>query len=119
MPEAGVRSLAYAGEKQANAEISAAEYSGGALRLRSMPRIVFVELTRFCNLFCPMCREPGSVGREQTMTRNLFERIAEELFPTAEIVDLRGWGESLIMSEFEDRLGSARDYGCEIRVVTN
>jgi MoaA/NifB/PqqE/SkfB family radical SAM enzyme len=105
--------------KSNNRVIMRDEFALGKTEVRAMPRILFVELTRFCNLACQMCREPQQIGREQKMSLELFERVAAELFPTAEIVDLRGWGESLILPEWPHRLAVARSYGCEIRIVTN
>jgi MoaA/NifB/PqqE/SkfB family radical SAM enzyme len=95
------------------------DYEQGRTVLQSRPRVLFVELTRACNLACPMCREPGSVPRHQRLSESHFSRIASELFPTAELVDLRGWGESLILPEFPQRLETAVSHGCDIRIVTN
>jgi MoaA/NifB/PqqE/SkfB family radical SAM enzyme len=53
------------------------------------------------------------------MSSELFEYVAKELFPCAELVDLRGWGESLILPEFLERMERALAYGCDIRLVTN
>jgi radical SAM protein with 4Fe4S-binding SPASM domain len=105
--------------KAANRATFRDEYARGCLRLIARPRILFVELTRFCNLACGMCRSVGQIGPDQTMQPEMFNRVAEELFPAAEVVDLRGWGESLILSDFIDQLQTARAYGCEVRIVTN
>src|SRR5579863_7238497 len=86
--------------KEANKRTMWQEFAAGCTRLEAMPRVLFVELTRFCNLACQMCREPGAVGRDQSLSTQLFDRFATEFFPTTEIVDLRGWGESLILPEW-------------------
>ncbi|MCL4198870.1 MAG: SPASM domain-containing protein [Phycisphaerales bacterium] len=91
----------------------------GCTLVDGLPRALFVELTRFCNLACPMCRSRGEVRKDQRMSRALFDRIADELFEAAELVDLRGWGESLILPEFPERAKRVRAAGCELRIVTN
>jgi MoaA/NifB/PqqE/SkfB family radical SAM enzyme len=53
------------------------------------------------------------------MSRELFVKIADALFPKAELVDLRGWGESLILPDIIDLIRRTSEYGCEIRFVTN
>lgn len=102
-----------------NTVLARASLAQGDPRVEALPRVLFVELTRFCNLSCPMCRERGAIPMDQRMSRDLFERIAQELFPTAELVDLRGWGESLILPEFPERARRVRVQGCDLRVVTN
>lgn len=105
--------------KRGNAMLNVLEYRAGAICLNSLPRYVIVELTRGCNLRCPMCR-PARIGyRGSTMTDHTFEIVARSLFPSAELIDLRGWGESLLLPNFEQRLRTVHRYGCEVRIVTN
>ena len=105
--------------REQNRELSRAEYESGRTTLQSLPRALFVELTRACNLSCEMCREPGTISPSQRMSEALFARIEAELFPTADLIDLRGWGESLILAEFPDRARRAARSGAALRVVTN
>lgn len=105
--------------RDANRRLSLTEYESGKCSLVARPRVLFVELTRACNLACPMCRQPRSVPAHQKLSDAHFERIADELFATAELVDLRGWGESLILPNFPERLERAVEAGCDVRVVTN
>ena len=95
------------------------EYAVGATNLKARPRFLIVELTRKCNLSCEMCR-PASYNRSaESMSDKVFEQVATELMPFADIVDLRGWGESLILPEFEDRLTRTLATGAQVRIVTN
>ncbi|KAA2264183.1 radical SAM protein [Solihabitans fulvus] len=105
--------------RAANRALNIAEFEAGAVSLASLPRVLFVELTENCNLSCPMCRSNGPFDRTKNMSPELFDRIARELFPTAEIVDLRGWGESTILRRFPEYLATTLDYGCTPRLVTN
>ena len=47
-----------------------------------------------------MCRNPGEVPATLRMSDEMFARVEDELFPTADLIDLRGWGESLILRNF-------------------
>jgi radical SAM protein with 4Fe4S-binding SPASM domain len=81
------------------------------------PRAIYLELTDRCNLTCPMCRTGKIKG--DILPLRLFREIAEELFPHAVYVDLRGWGESTILSNFEDYLGIAQTYPVKVKLITN
>lgn len=105
--------------REANRALNIAEFERAAVTLRSRPRVLFIELTENCNLSCSMCRSAGSFDRTKNMDRKLFEAVAAELFPTAELVDLRGWGESTILRQFSEYVETTLDYGCRIRLVTN
>jgi radical SAM protein with 4Fe4S-binding SPASM domain len=102
-----------------NRERNIAEFEDRAVLLESLPRVLFVELTDNCNLSCPMCRSAGKFDRARVMSPELFTDVAEQLFPTAEIVDLRGWGESTILRNFPRYVEETLEYGCRIRLVTN
>ncbi|MFF5185763.1 radical SAM protein [Streptomyces sp. NPDC000345] len=102
-----------------NRQLNTEEFERGATVLKSRPRVLFVELTENCNLSCPMCRSNSKFDKAKNMSRELFERVASELFDTAEIVDLRGWGESTILRDFPDYVDRTLAYGCRLRIVTN
>lgn len=105
--------------RAANRRRNIEEFESGTVRLASLPRVLFIELTENCNLSCPMCRSAGPFDRAKNMPRELFDRVARELFPTAEIVDLRGWGESTILKDFPYYVDRTLEYGCVPRIVTN
>jgi MoaA/NifB/PqqE/SkfB family radical SAM enzyme len=83
----------------------------------SMPRAIYVELTDLCNLTCPMCR--CSPVKGNILPIEMFTEMAETLFPTAEFVDLRGWGESTIIPNFEQYLDIALQYPVKVKLITN
>lgn len=105
--------------RENNSALNLAEYRNHAIKLQSRPQYVLVELTQGCNLACPMCRETRLSLKGRSMSLALFDRIAEQLFPTARMVDLRGWGESLVVPHLKHCVEVARDYGPEVRFVTN
>lgn len=49
----------------------------------------------------------------------IFERVRDDLFPTAELVDLRGWGESLLLPEIGNRIDDVVRHNAKVRFVTN
>ncbi|WP_255720715.1 radical SAM protein [Frankia sp. CiP3] len=81
--------------------------------------MVFLELTRDCNLHCAMCRSSSDSFRGMNMPRDILLEIAEELFPSAALVDLRGWGESTLLRDFGWNVEKALSYGTRLRLVTN
>src|SRR5258706_1117426 len=105
--------------RRLNAEMSRAEYLSGVVSLNSLPRALFVELTQGCNLRCAMCRDDIIATTGRSMSDALFDAIADELFATAEMVDLRGWGESLILPNILSRIARVVASGARLRVVTN
>ncbi len=106
-----------------NRELNLREYELRLSTLKSRPRAVFAELTQNCNLRCFMCKPAGSLRQgyypELDMPYPLFEQIAEALFPTAELVDLRGQGESTILRDFWRYFDRTISYGVRVRLVTN
>lgn len=102
-----------------NRQLNIREYYNGQTVLESLPRFLVIELTQGCNLVCPMCRPQRLATKSYLMDDKLFDRIADQLLPTAEMVDLRGWGESLILPNIEARIERVASFGPEIRFVSN
>jgi len=102
-----------------NSTLNSEEFHLGRLSLRSKPRYVLVELTQGCNLSCEMCRNSRIPVGARRMPKELFDRIAEDLFPTAEIVDLRGWGESLLLPDIALFIRRVAESGAAMRFVSN
>ncbi|WP_335980355.1 SPASM domain-containing protein [Streptomyces sp. CA2R106] len=105
--------------RRSNQELNIAEYRSGATELRSRPLALFLELTQNCNLKCPMCRFGEKYNPALNMDEKMFDRLAEELFPAAHLVDVRGWGESTMLAGFGDMVLRALAHRVRVRVVTN
>jgi radical SAM protein with 4Fe4S-binding SPASM domain len=105
--------------REQNLRLNLKEYNEGALLLNSLPSVIFVELTQNCNLHCKMCRASKGYDKGLDMSDDLFNRVAEKLFPTATLVDLRGWGESTMLRNFDERVLKTLELGPRIRLVTN
>lgn len=102
-----------------NHDLNAREYETGAIVLQSRPQFLVLELTQGCNLSCPMCRANAISTARSRMERSHFDHVAEHLFATADVVDLRGWGESLILPDITDYITVTAAAGCRIRFVSN
>lgn len=85
--------------------------------LSAFPQALYIELTDRCNLSCPMCRSAGFKG--EVLPFDTYLDIAETLFPHAKFIDLRGWGESTTLSNFEAYLDVALSYKKRIKLITN
>lgn len=102
-----------------NTKLNVEEFEQGKSFLQSYPQALFVELTENCNFSCGMCRTGGKFNPSKNMSFDTFRNIADELFPFANLVDLRGWGESTILKSFQSFVDYALPFGCQLRLVTN
>ena len=105
--------------RQENIILNRQEYTARRVQLKSWPRVLFVELTQKCNAACWMCRAPGTSAGLPEMAFDKFREIADQAFPRAEVIDLRGWGESLIYPDFSKALVYAASFGASLKIYTN
>lgn len=105
--------------RRQNQELNIQEYERRETVLKSRPLALFIELTQNCNLRCPMCRYGEKYRPELNMPVEMYERVAEELFPSAYLVDLRGWGESTMLPYFGRIVADTLSYRVQLRLVTN
>jgi radical SAM protein with 4Fe4S-binding SPASM domain len=106
-------------ERLENRRTNREEFASKATRLRSSPLVLFVELTQNCNLNCPMCRQRRPFSRGLNMPLPLYKRVADELFKRAWLIDLRGYGESMVLADFTHLAEIAAGSGAMLRLVTN
>ncbi len=72
-------------------------WRAGSLRTGAPPLLLYLELTARCNSRCIMCYQASDpIRNSPDMTLPLARATADRLFPTAAVVDLRGFGETLI-----------------------
>src|SRR5262245_30459973 len=105
--------------REQNNRILEREIANGITTMRGIPNILFLELTRRCNLACGMCRSGFMTDRALDMSEAVLRRIEEELLPTARVVDLRGWGESLLRRDFLPIVERFAQPGVQLRVLSN
>jgi MoaA/NifB/PqqE/SkfB family radical SAM enzyme len=90
--------------------------------LDNYPRWLYLELTGNCNFrctMCPMSMKPMRYDANLDMPFSLFKKIADDLFPYAKYVDLRGYGETTVMRNWENYLDYALKFSCEYGLITN
>lgn len=100
------------------------EFKKKITNLSSYPYRLYVELTRNCNLKCKMCSRSSKKfdlpeNENLHMDFNLFKRIADELFPYANFVDLRGFGESTLIPNFLEYVNYTSKFNCNLGIITN
>jgi MoaA/NifB/PqqE/SkfB family radical SAM enzyme len=95
------------------------EIANGITTMRGVPNVLFLELTRRCNLACSMCRGGMMTDHSLDMSETVLRRIEEDLLPTARVVDLRGWGESLVRRDFLSIVERFAQPGVQLRVLSN
>lgn len=105
--------------REQNTRIIERELANGITTMRGLPNILFLELTRRCNLACSMCRSGMMKDRSLDMSEAVLRRIEEDLLPTARVVDLRGWGESLLRRDFPSIVERFAQPGVQLRVLSN
>src|SRR4051812_43531737 len=105
--------------RRANNELNAAELGRASVTLASRPRMIFIELTRSCNLSCPMCRPEILSGRQLAMSDDVLDRVREQLLPFADVVDLRGFGESTLDNRLLALVDEVNAAGGRPKIITN
>jgi radical SAM protein with 4Fe4S-binding SPASM domain len=101
------------------------EFSEKKLVLESRPFKAILELTQNCNFKCPMCPQATEekfqkYNPEFNIKPEVFEKISNELFPTATLIDLRGFGETTILPFWPDVVDHLENFPfIEWHLVTN
>jgi radical SAM protein with 4Fe4S-binding SPASM domain len=88
--------------KAENLKRAWAHFDARDVSLTSRPFRLSIELTQNCNFKCTMCSQSWDArfqkyNPEYNMRPELFAKLAEELFPAALNVDLRGFGETTLL----------------------
>lgn len=114
-----------AGYKKDNeSRVRQAALDGNAV-VDGMPLKVTLELTADCDLFCRMCefpapREKGRrKGYDLDMRDEVFEMLAPQVFPHAQIVNLTVVGEPLMVPYLDRVIEVAEGWQTKIEYITN
>jgi hypothetical protein len=92
-----------------------AHFEAKDLVVSSMPYRVSLELTQNCNFKCIMCAQAWEEhfqkwNPDYNMSLPLFMKLADQLFPLAVNVDLRGFGETTILPYWPEIVDSLDRY---------
>jgi radical SAM protein with 4Fe4S-binding SPASM domain len=93
-------------------------YKNGLEISSPKPPILYVELTQNCISRCNFCKPKWENNPSFDMSDKLFDLILSEYITFASMVDLRGWGESLMLPDFSKKLTQVRKLGPKIRIAT-
>ncbi len=104
--------------KLANLALADSEHRKRLAVLRSLPSKVIVQTTDRCNLDCVMCQIPRPAKRA-SMSWELFEKVAEQLFPTLIELHPTNVGEPLVWPWFGRMCGLMERYGVLLDLTTN
>jgi radical SAM protein with 4Fe4S-binding SPASM domain len=94
-------------EKAYNLKRAWEHFEAADLVISTMPFRVSLELTQNCNFKCIMCSQSWEEKFQRynpdfNMPMELFVRLAEQFFPSAVNVDLRGFGETTILPHWPE-----------------
>ncbi|OQA77910.1 MAG: molybdenum cofactor biosynthesis protein A [Lentisphaerae bacterium ADurb.Bin242] len=84
---------------------------------RKQFRTAYLELTNVCNRSCSFC--PGTRRTPRFMEPGLFQKLARETAPLAEIAYLHVMGEALLHPEFQPMMKTASEAGLMTGLTTN
>ena len=82
------------------------------------PSVLYLELTRNCFGQCVFCKKVAFNDPANNMDEALFERLLADYVSFAVLVDLRGWGESLLLPNFKKYIEKVSALGPKIRLTT-
>ncbi len=108
--------------KKENLEICRQHILRGETKLKSLPLVIYFEVTSRCNLKCPMCAITLNVGKftgkRGDLEYSLFEKVKPYL-RLAERCFCNGGGEPLLYPNFIRMLREIKEAGTEIVFNTN
>lgn len=96
------------------------EFLDSEIVLKSYPQYLLLELTRACNLSCVMCEHDESLYNGQHMSDEILDKIFSSVFfDKATVIEIRGYGESLILPNIINIIERIGQAGKVIKVVSN
>lgn len=111
--------------KKGNARLAGIEQRAQNKFVFSLPYEINLETTMKCNLLCPMCfreftgQTPAELNRIPDMSRELFDQIAKDLFPTAKYISTTLGGEPFLTKDLDYIIDKVEEYGVQLEIVTN
>ena len=101
-----------------NLALNAVERRMGVARPRSYPYSLDIVLTKACNLNCTFCIS-STVEDQRWLDFDLYQQIANELFPYAYRVSFCSGGEPLLYPKIRDVLQVAHRHRLKTMMVSN
>lgn len=104
-----------------NSLLNERERKRGRTVLRSLPQLLYFDLTNVCNLRCPLCPTGRALPGypKGFMSRALFRAILDELGESALCAGLYNWGEPLLHPDLLSMIEDAHAKGLATHLSTN
>jgi len=111
----------YTAQKMENYLMNRSEMERLASRLESYPYNLVSDPSNICYLKCPLCptwkdREGRPKGK---MSKELFQRLLDEMGPYLFTLNLCNWGEPLLNPELPEMIAYAKNYNIVVGLSTN
>jgi len=101
-----------------NLEAAIKSYNERKLTSSDSPPVLYIELTQNCIARCTFCRRKHMNSPGYNMDDKTFDIILKDYAPHSVLVDLRGWGESLMLPNFDEYVNRIAKFGPKIKVTT-
>jgi len=103
-----------------NLNLALSEYSERKQIINSRPVALYIELTKNCFARCVYCRPSDwENAPKYNMSKDLFDILLRDYLPYATFVDLRGYGESLMLEDFDRYIERAVEICPYLRLTTS
>lgn len=105
-------------QQRSNLEAAIKSYNERKLTSSASPPVLYIELTQNCVASCTFCRRKHVNSPSYNMDDRTFDIILKDYAPYSVLVDLRGWGESLMLPNFDEYVNRVAKFGPKIKVTT-
>ncbi|MCL1916624.1 MAG: radical SAM protein [Desulfovibrionaceae bacterium] len=89
----------------------------------SLPLSITISPTNACNLRCTICGSQDHIDRNKIprafIKREVFEKLAETMFPFCHVVELNSLGEPTLHKDFGYFIELINNYDCKLWLLTN
>lgn len=93
-------------------------YHEGSKVAAASPSVLYIELTQNCISRCEFCKPQWENNPKFDMNEEYFNILLKDYIPYSVLVDLRAWGESLMLPDFDVYLSKVAQFGPSIRLAT-
>jgi radical SAM protein with 4Fe4S-binding SPASM domain len=106
-------------QQKSNLESALKAYNDKRLISSPSPSVLYIELTQNCFGRCVFCHGKNWVNDPKyDMSDKVFDTLLRDYIPFAVLIDLRGWGESLSLPNFDEYINKVTKFGPKIRLTT-
>lgn len=104
--------------QKANSALNITELESGAIKLKSYPRRIVLEMTSACNIKCVFCGRDEAEFNQTYLKLSVLDKLKKPL-EVCEEVTLFGWGEPTINPHFSEFLRRLNETSVRKYFVTN